>query len=528
MTDGTNRVLRPIPAARGSARIEVGIAGIFCMIVAGLVGAPPAEAAVEPCYEAGKLDIDGDGYSDAVVGDPDATVAGKAQAGRIVVLYGDADGRLGEGHREVVTQATIGHVPEAGDRFGAAVATAHVDQDACLDVVVGVPGEDLLGRVNAGMGHVIYGSLAGLNGDTGPTHLTQANAGGTVESGDQFGLSVAAGNSLGRDTSVVAFGAPYEDIRSAIDAGAVDAFQFSGSISVTPVELDQDTPGVAGTSESGDLFGFSLAYGYNLINEYDTWDLVIGAPGEDIGTLNAAGAVTVVNGVQDYPPDIFPSQAWNQDSPGVPGAAETGDLFGYSVATSVVDSFIDGSRQYVAVGAPGEAIDKRTNAGAVQLFSSTGSGLVPGKSINQDATGVAGAAETGDRFGQQVALLNEPKLRLAVGIPYEDLGSVKDAGSVQVFSVSNPADDKAYDADSAGAAGARTTDGHYGLALSAIQADTENVFAVGSPDQGTGRVHLITYNTAGHAPRSWVPGAGGVPGSAARFGASVGGYDASP
>lgn len=498
------------------------------MVVAGLVGAPPAEAAVEPCFEAGKLDINGDGYADAVVGDPEATVAGKAQAGRIVVLYGDADGRLGEGGRVVVTQATIGQTPEAGDRFGAAVATAHVDEDACLDVVVGVPGEDLAGKVDAGMGHVIYGSLAGLNGDTAPTHLTQASAGGTIESGDQFGRSVAAADNLGHDTSVVAFGAPYEDVGSAIDAGAVDAFQFSDSIPVTPVEITQNTPGVAGTSETGDLFGFSLAYGYNLINEYHSWDLVVGAPGEDIGALNSAGSVTVINGVHDYPPVVFPSQAWNQDSPGVPGAAESGDQFGYSVATSVVDSYVKGSRQYVAVGAPGEAIGKRANAGAVQLFSSTGSGLVPGKSIHQDTAGVAGTAETGDRFGYQVALLNAPKLRLAVGVPYEDLGSVKDAGSVQVFSVSNPADDKAYDADSAGAAGARTKGGRYGLALSAIQADNENVFAVGSPYHGTGRVHVITYNSAGYAARSWVPGSGGVPGGAVRFGASIGGFDASP
>ena len=488
----------------------------------------PAEAAVEPCYEAGELDINGDGYADAVVGDPEATVAGQAQAGRIVVLYGDADGRLGEGGRVVVTQATIGQVPEAGDRFGAAVATAHVDTDACLDVVVAAPYEDLGAATDAGVGHVIYGSLAGLNGGTSPTQVTQAQAGGVVEAGDRFGFSVAAADNLGHDTSVVAFGAPYEDLGAAVDTGAVNALQFSDSILVLPREITQSTPGVVGTSESSDLFGFSLAYGYDLINTYSSWDLVVGAPGEDIGKLNSAGAVTVINGVHDYPPDVFPSQSWNQDSPGVPGAAETGDLFGCSVATSVVDSYAPGSKQHVAVGAPGEAIGSRTTAGAVQLFSSTGSGLVPGKSISQNTAGVLGTAEKGDRFGFRVALLNAPKLRLAVSIPYEDIGSGTDAGSVQVFSVSNPADDKAYDAASAGGGGARLTRGPHGYALSAIQADNENVFAVGSPYHGTGRVHLITYNSSGYASRSWLPGSGGVPGGAARFGASIGGYDNTP
>ena len=444
------------------------------------------------------------------------------------MLYGDADGRLGEGGRVVVTQATIGQVPEAGDRFGAAVATAHVDTDACLDVVVAAPYEDLGAATDAGVGHVIYGSLAGLNGGTSPTQVTQAQAGGGVQAGDRFGFSGGAADKPGHDTSGVAVGAPYEDLGAAVDTGAVNALQFSDSILVLPREITQSTPGVVGTSESSDLFGFSLAYGYDLINTYSSWDLVVGAPGEDIGKLNSAGAVTVINGVHDYPPDVFPSQSWNQDSPGVPGAAETGDLFGCSVATSVVDSYAPGSKQHVAVGAPGEAIGSRTTAGAVQLFSSTGSGLVPGKSISQNTAGVLGTAEKGDRFGFRVALLNAPKLRLAVSIPYEDIGSVTDAGSVQVFSVSNPADDKAYDAASAGAAGARTTGGRYGYALSALPAANQDVIAAGNPHPRAGRVHLITYNSSGYASRSWLPGSGGVPGGAARFGASIGGYDNTP
>jgi hypothetical protein len=64
--------------------------------------------------------------------------------------------------------------------------------------------------------------------------------------------------------------------------------------------------------------------------------------------------------------------------------------------------------------------------------------------------------------------------------------------------------------------------------LAAIQADTEDLFAVGSPFHGTGRVHLITYNSSGIGPRSWLPGSSGVPAGAARFGASIGGYDDSP
>ncbi len=49
-----------------------------------------------------KSDFNGDGLSDTVVADPYATVNGKAQAGRVIVLYGDADGLIGEGARGVI------------------------------------------------------------------------------------------------------------------------------------------------------------------------------------------------------------------------------------------------------------------------------------------------------------------------------------------------------------------------------------------------------------------------------------------
>ena len=49
-------------------------------------------------------DFNGDGRSDTVVADPYATVNGQAQAGRVIVLYGDADGLIGEGARGIVSQ----------------------------------------------------------------------------------------------------------------------------------------------------------------------------------------------------------------------------------------------------------------------------------------------------------------------------------------------------------------------------------------------------------------------------------------
>jgi hypothetical protein len=43
------------------------------------------------------IDLDGDGFDDAVVGNPYATVDGRLEAGQVTVLFGDADGRIAEG-----------------------------------------------------------------------------------------------------------------------------------------------------------------------------------------------------------------------------------------------------------------------------------------------------------------------------------------------------------------------------------------------------------------------------------------------
>ena len=64
-----------------------------------LLAVQPAQAVPVGCQTGAQSDFNGDGYSDAVVADPYATVDGQAEAGRVIVLYGDSDGRIGEGGR---------------------------------------------------------------------------------------------------------------------------------------------------------------------------------------------------------------------------------------------------------------------------------------------------------------------------------------------------------------------------------------------------------------------------------------------
>jgi hypothetical protein len=472
------------------------------------------------------MDLNGDGHTDAVVGDPYATVSGQAGAGRIVVLYGDADDRIGEGTRSVLTVANLGGTPQAGDHFGWAVATGNVDMDACADVVVGAPGADVP-AADAGSVHVVYGSTDGLNLGTVSERITQSDAAGATEAGDHFGESVAIGENLGQDTSVVVAGAPGEDIGSASDAGAVHVVNYSDSIPVQPRQVTQNTAGVPDSAETGDQFGAAIALGVDLIRDDDSWELLVGAPGEGIGTRAGAGSVTVVSQVQGFPPvGTWQAERYTQNSPGVGDTVESGDRFGAGLAAGTVSITSPSSVRRIAVGVPGEDVGTRNLAGAVNLFTASGSGLVGLRYVTQNTAGVGGASETGDRFGASVAVMPGAGTtqRLAVGTPHEDLGSDTNAGMVQLFDFHDVASDSSRTQDSPGAAGSTHDQSRYGAPVVALEGDPERAWLVGNPYHATGAVHVVNVS-GGFAPRAWLPGSGGVPGGATRFGWSAGAYD---
>lgn len=317
---------------------------------------------------------------------------------------------------------------------GAAVAQepapaieADFDGDGFADLAVGAPGEEVGSAVDAGGVTILYGSASGLGSRN--QAITQA----TPESGDVFGFAVATGDYNGDGFADLAVGVPGEDVGSVVNAGAVELFLGSsgGLPSVGSQLIRQGAGGVEGSAEAGDVYGIALASG--RFDGDGFTDLAVGASGENVGAVADAGAVNVTYGSAG---GLLNSrnQLFLQNNP------ETEDFFGDAVAVGDLTPGGGTGPADLAVGAPGETVNGRPDAGAVTIVESLANGTgLPGGAVGtlffQGNAGVAGTAESGDAFGAALAVgeFGSGGIDLAVGAPAEDVGTVRDAGAVNIL-----------------------------------------------------------------------------------------------
>lgn len=279
-------------------------------------------------------DFNGDGAMDLAVGAPGEEIAGEAGAGLVQVLPGKRTSGLTTVGDMLLHQGQpdVRNFAEAGDGFGASLASGSVDADGFDDLIVGVPREDVAGKRNAGLVHYFPGSAKGPT-DSSDTLLHQGSTGiiDKLEPGDRFGWSVAVGDVDGDGFADVAVGIPFEDLPGAANAGSVAVIDGGvNGLSQRDALFSQDTEGVVQVAEAGDRFGFAVAL--LDIEEDGRLDLAVGVPGENLNGLANVGEVAVLFG-RAAGIVTAGDLRLHQDADGFMGINQAGDDFGWSLGS---------------------------------------------------------------------------------------------------------------------------------------------------------------------------------------------------
>jgi hypothetical protein len=392
-------------------------------------GVPAAAAAgaasCDPVWAANaRWDFDRNCTLDTVAGAPGYDAGGRRDAGAIQITLDVSP--PGSPRSRLVTAGSLGFADQAGARFGTSVQIVDVDLDQFIDVAVGAPGATVDGVARAGAVYLIYGGPRGLGTGKTTEVITEKSLGlPTAAAG--FGSAMA--RLIIMDDSELGFrlplavGSPLATVAGKGQAGRVDVFEVRPGWS----RLESVVTQAGRAVEAGDRFGqVLLARGRELF---------VGVPLEDVGSRVDAGAVSVWHdgAVSTY----------TQNSPGMGGTAEAGDRFGASLTSASWPDSRGNLQNALLVGAPLEDVGRRVDAGAVNVLARDfweggsppplqGSPFV----ITASSRGFVGTTEPGDRLGSALQIrcadsaTGDTTCQLAIGVPGEDVGTVRDAGSV--------------------------------------------------------------------------------------------------
>jgi hypothetical protein len=472
-------------------------------------------------------------------------VAALVTIGGAIALAHAVHGQLATGRRSLLVQNLSGP-----GRLGAASAVGDFDGDGFDDLAIGRPdatGED--GESHAGAVIVYYGSPDGLH-HVSSEQWSQDTPGvpGEAEADERFGSALAAGDFDGDGFDELAIGVPSDlDAEGdAVGAAIVLLGSATGLTAAGAQRWTQDTAGISGVAEAGDLFGQALAGADFDGDGFD--DLGIGAPGEnrsEVPPWPAEGAVHALYGTASglgtgddglwvgsdlgvgitsffgstlAAGPLLDGDATAELVVGIPGAggvhhgairvfrggagglsssdveSESGDQAGEFLGGSVAIGDLDGDGfADLAVGAPGFDLGQRLDVGRVKIFFGGFAALIPWLSLDQESAEVPGLAEEDDRFGGALAIGDFDHNGygdLAVGAPFEDWAEVADAGALVVvhFEAAGPmsvARNQQFSRGDLHPDGSGLGD-HFASALAAVDFDATSHadLAIGVPDRG--------------------------------------------
>ena len=341
-------------------------------------------------------DVNGDGYSDVVVG-AIGYDAGEANEGAAFIFHGSASGITGS---DPLSAATLIESNQTGAQLGISVASAgDVNGDGFADVVIGSRLYDA-GELDEGAAFVFHGSSVGVVG-TNPS-----NADAQIESNlasGELGISVSsAGDVNGDGYSDVIVGA-FRYTSPEVEEGA--AFLFHGSAAGVLGSGPSDADAQIESDLTGANLGFSVSSAGD-VNGDGFSDVVVGANFFAAGELGEGAALILHGGLAGIG-DRTPSTADALIESNQPSAqlgisvSSAGDVNGDGFSDIVVGA------GYYDFGELGE--------GAAFVFHGGTSGIGDGNPLTADAqvesnqagaqlgTSVSGAGDVnGDGFSDVV------------------------------------------------------------------------------------------------------------------------------
>jgi hypothetical protein len=209
-------------------------------------------------------DFDGDGFGDLAVGAPGEILGLHNSAGAVHVLFNSG---LQPDRNQFWTQNSYGVLDavETGDGFGGALATGDFNADGRDDLAIGVPGEDIGIRADAGAINVLYGATGGLTSARNQFwHQNVPLIADTAEAGDKFGLSLAVGDFNGDNRADLAIGAPGESFATTTShEGAVHVLHGDKSRLTASNSQFWTQSSLEVESGFGDRFGQVLGAGFS-------------------------------------------------------------------------------------------------------------------------------------------------------------------------------------------------------------------------------------------------------------------------